>query len=273
MKHIIFKKVKEQTRSYLSATARPWVVLLAVVMFGGLIIASIFLKPVIAVIVIGLTTIIVSAYIYILGRIIKNETFRLSDYAELPNYSYNTILSEITYDISDQAGKIANVIHHRKIQVENDITSIVEVSWSAGEGVRPEDIIIDPNEYTVGAIIRKGPNYFVEILFNKKYQRGDTVEFLYKRKIRDAFTSDKEWAETKISTKAQKVILSVIFPNSRPPKEGSMEAIHTHGDYTVGIGMGIGGFTRSVSDDNRIKLSWEIIKPVQRDVYSIIWEW
>jgi hypothetical protein len=69
------------------------------------------------------------------------------------------------------------------------------------------------------------------------------------------------------------VILVVIFPSARPPKDETIEAIHIHGDYTLGIGIGMAGFNKSISLDNRIKLSWEINNPVQRDDYSIIWDW
>jgi hypothetical protein len=168
MKNVFNKKIKELTKSFLSARAMPWGAAIAVLLFGGFIILSVYKNPFISALVIGLITIIGVVYISILGYIVKKETFKLSDYAELPNYSYKTVSSEMTYDIADVTGKTAELTHKRKIQAENTMNSILEIGWGDGAAIKREDITVEPNEFHVGGPTRKGSNYYI---FTRRHNR------------------------------------------------------------------------------------------------------
>ena len=260
----LFKKM-------LSSRATPIWAIFSVLFFGLALSYASITTPIIAVTVILTVTFVVIIYLVFLAYAINKETIRLSDVADVPNYPYETILSEHTWYIDDESGKNARLEKKKVLRALQPISQIAEYGWGDAKMPSVDDIRFENGNHAAISIHQQGSKYIIDIKLDREYKAGEEITLFYSKKLQDAFGTDKEWVETLVTTNVGKTIMSVVFPDDRTFT--SAKAFHRHGDYVAATPLGHDLFEETVTSDERRVLRWYIPNPVQRDTYTIEWLW
>ena len=265
------RSIKKILRNILISDASPSWAIFSVILLGTALAYSTITDPESTSIVILVLTLLLSSYIAFLVYLVKNKQIRFSDLVGIPNYPYQTLISEQTWYLENPEGTEARFEKKKVIKVLESLSYISEYGWGDAKIPSIQDINTGNGKHFPMKIFEQGSRYVIEIKLDRTYNPGEEISLFYTKRLKDAFTNKKEWVEIITTTNVGQAIMSVVFPPERPFTKAV--GIHRHGDYVAETPLNQDLFISSESPEGRNFLRWTIPNPVPRDVYTIEWEW
>jgi membrane protein implicated in regulation of membrane protease activity len=175
---------------------------------------------------------------------------------------FRMLLSEITWDIVETDGSLANVTVRRRIRFsQNNVFAIYD--FSGGDGTRDET-------YSLGEKIHEfnSEGQMISIIaFDRFFSRNDEIDFVVNRVTRDAFLSRSEGVVIVAKEKAVRTLMKVHWPVDRSPT-------HVRFIKTSASGIRQAAVEQAVKkEDGRPTCEVELLEPEVGGRFAIEWDW
>lgn len=177
---------------------------------------------------------------------------------------YEVLEYESVLELKDRHGRRAVFKKREKVRYrQNHIIAYQDHAWGDGE------ILLD-YRCSPGRVVdqyRPGRITFLLISLQEAKQRGDVDEFSIQWGIRNGFLRKQELWETEIRHRTRKMRMAVIFPESRPPQQVSLE----ENIRRKRVQLKREGIHRLA--DGRWQVTWEKDRPRLNEHYRLCWTW
>lgn len=169
-----------------------------------------------------------------------------------------------TVTIHDRKGHKATVETVQRLRFrQNHVTALTEYAWGQG------DLFADyrcspgvPVDY-----YDEGSRRVVLISLRGKKNAGDTMTLRSHRLVMEGFSRNKEYWESDVYHRTQKLELRIIFPLKRSCQRATLTMRNT------GQTVALGAECYQSLPDGRKKLVWVCDKPQVNERYLLSWTW
>ena len=171
---------------------------------------------------------------------------------------------QATLEILNSKGTKANFNKQRHVRyLQDNIIAFQDYAWGDGE------ILLD-YKCSPGKPVdqyKLGYKHFILISLGNIRNKGEEDQFHFQWKIKNGFLKPDGFWGTDISTKTNKIKITVIFPKTRPPIRASIvESNHRRTHL-----LDVENFKHL--PDGRVEVSWVKEKPRLYELYLLKWDW
>ena len=177
---------------------------------------------------------------------------------------YEVLDYESTLELLDKNGRKAQFEKQERVRyLQNNIIAYQDQAWGDGE------LLVD-YQCSPGTVVdqyRPGRKTYLLLSLREMKERGDVDEFHITWKMRNSFLRQREQWDTEVRHRTKRMLIQVIFPNSRPPKR--VWLIEYMRRRTSPLPP---NYVQQLPD-KRCLVKWEIEKPRLHEEYTLKWEW
>lgn len=194
---------------------------------------------------------------------------------DLRNYGglYEVLEKESRWEFLDSSG--TETIHNRRLKVRFIQNGVIAIADSAyGDGDLFAEYDVEPGK--VVDKYRSGPRTNALISLGETKNRGDLVEFKFRRKVLNGFTSAHEWIDIETDNVCRRLSVVLIFPRERRCQRATLttETKKTSRVITRAKQLDIHDRRYFANcDDGRQQLSLDFPNPRTNVKYTIRWDW
>lgn len=167
-------------------------------------------------------------------------------------------------ELKDDQGYITAYSKHQRMKfIQNNVFAVQDQVW--GDGNIFADYQCSPG--IVADIYKEGYRYKLLISLRSTKNKGDLEDLLIERMVENGFTTAVGNFQTQIDHPTKELLISVIFPASRPPK--TLTLIEQNSQRSTILGQ------EHIQHlpDSRVKYSWGTKKARLYEGYILRWEW
>lgn len=181
---------------------------------------------------------------------------------QLPAAAYENVLLELVWDIRDRSGRTAVLERRQRVRfLREEAEAVRDVVWGEGSQLA--------RYYARGAcrmLVRsEGSRRAVLLGLANRPDAGSNAVVTSKRVIEDGFLTSAEYCEVMVERPTQRLVVTVIFPPGRPPKETRLITLpREKQEQRIAI---------RYAADGRAYLRWSRLKPTIDCTYSLRWSW
>ena len=170
------------------------------------------------------------------------------------------------WEIQDPHGQSVVLTKRLKVRfLQNHVLAIDDPAWGDGDlftefSCRPGH---DVDKF------RAGPEWHTLISLREFRNKGDTEEFLIRRRITGGFTQEEEWVSIDTGRTVGTVHAEMIFPKERKPHPETLRWERRSDKQLHYLG------TESISylEDGRQCVTFRLPRPRTGEIYTIKWTW
>jgi hypothetical protein len=171
---------------------------------------------------------------------------------------------ESTLELKDRQGEMATFKKREKVRyLKDNVIAYQDQAWGDGE------ILVD-YRCTPGVPVdqyRSGHKTYILISRREVKNKGETDEFNIQWRMKRGFLRQTEQWETNVRHPTKELVVIVIFPKSRPPRQATLI------ESTRQRSHSLEKKETTLLPDGRTKITWEKSKPRLHETYIIQWEW
>lgn len=177
---------------------------------------------------------------------------------------YEVLEYKACLELLDSSGREAIYSKQERVRfLQDNIIAYQDQAWGDGE-------IFADYKCSPGIPVDRyaeGSRYRILISLRETKNNGDIEVFHIERKIRNGFTKKTEYFQNKVNHSMHKFSTSVIFPQSRLPRQVVLVE-----ENNTRIRL-LGAENFKFLPDGRQQVTWQTDKPRQHEVYSLRWTW
>lgn len=177
---------------------------------------------------------------------------------------YEVLNFKAELELKDDTGQTAVYSKTQSVRfIQDNIIAYQDTAWGDGD-------IFANYKCSPGVEVdryQEGDRYNILISLRETMQRNDTATIQIERTINDGFLTETESFQVDIDHRTRALKMSVVFPQSRPPKKVTL--IEQNSTKSVELSSQ----QHQLLPDGRHQYTWATINPKLFESFIMRWQW
>ena len=165
------------------------------------------------------------------------------------------------WDLADSRGQRAVVTRKQRVRfLAGEAGVITGPVWGDGRQFQRYEIT---GAKRLG-VRREGPRDVLLLGLDGRPGKDSRATLVARRTIHGGFLGEREYFETLVERPTKRLLLRVLFPRQRPPREAFLVEAEESRQRALPV---------RIMADGRARLSWSCTRPKVNTIYSLRWAW